>query len=653
MDDLHDIDAAVRSSQTQILTVSAQQTLGSVISVIHASEPRWVVVVHEEDSRPTPYLYAFRPEELESRFDPSTAHQSLREALNLQESDESAVETEGGARVTGRSDGAAAAVRVITVNTDHAPTAVAEPVVSITRGQKGAKGAKGGGGPPQPAADTLDVRLAVHAPSVLSLGSVDVIDIIIGTASDAFTLPDGLAATASPVEPIAAVLTIFGDAIVATGPNVLKLDPPKAGAPSQSSFEIRAVREGTAQAAVIFHQGGSELGNIRHAICVGTGNGFAKRAAGSVSAAPRVPGDDGVLLLQVERTGVARKIRYQYRVHCPRLGLDFAQFESPPLLDDNGSPAASELQFVHRIYASMTNQVLRSPGEIKRFALEIEAFAEDLCTQLFPPDLVRVLWDGRDQIASIRIMSWEPYIPWELVRLAIPGGPKSDDRFLGQYGLVRWLAGRSATRTLPLTNWSYLAATYPNNPANNVTREVEYFTASLPQHGIHPVQVASTYDAFLEALQNPTFDVLHVACHGNVKQEKIEKAELFITDELINGRARYVGVTANVFAKVARFGDRRPLVFLNACEAGRLGGSLTTWGGWPTRLINAGAGAVVGASWPVRDVASNKFATAFYDSLLGGRSLSTAATDARQAAAAVGDATWLAFKVFGDPHAQR
>jgi hypothetical protein len=85
----------------------------------------------------------------------------------------------------------------------------------------------------------------------------------------------------------------------------------------------------------------------------------------------------------------------------------------------------------------------------------------------------------------------------------------------------------------------------------------------------------------------------------------------------------------------------------------RFGASLTTWGGWPARLIGAGAGAVFGASWPVRDVASNKFATSFYDSLLGGNSLSAAATTARQAAAAVGDATWLAFKVFGDPHAQR
>ena len=121
-----------------------------------------------------------------------------------------------------------------------------------------------------------------------------------------------------------------------------------------------------------------------------------------------------------------------------------------------------------------------------------------------------------------------------------------------------------------------------------------------------------------------------------------------ITDELIKGRAQFVAVSANVFGKAANLIQRRPLVFLNACEAGRLGASLTTWGGWPQRLITAGAGAVVAASWPVRDVASNWFATGFYDALIAGKPLSSAATDARKASA-TGDATWMAFKVFGDP----
>jgi CHAT domain-containing protein len=249
-------------------------------------------------------------------------------------------------------------------------------------------------------------------------------------------------------------------------------------------------------------------------------------------------------------------------------------------------------------------------------------------------------------------MSWEPYIPWELVKLALPNEQKTDAHFLSQYGMVRWLAGHGASRKLPLQRWSYYAATYPNNPADNVTNEVAYFTTSLPQRGIQPVQIASTYEAFIEALQNPNFDVLHVACHGDVKEDNIERAELVLTDELVNGRPQLVSISANVVGKVARLSASRPLVFLNACAAGRLGESLTTWGGWPSRLIAAGAGSVVGASWPVRDLAANRFATAFYEALLDTKPLATAASEARSAAAGTGDATWLAFKVFGDPHAR-
>jgi hypothetical protein len=302
---------------------------------------------------------------------------------------------------------------------------------------------------------------------------------------------------------------------------------------------------------------------------------------------------------------------------------------------------------VRRIYGNMTNKVLRSQDEIARFRREVSAFGQDLCVQLFPPELIHILWDGRQKISAVRVMSWEPYLPWELVKLGIRAEQKVDDRFLSEYGMVRWIARRSAARALPLTSWSYYAATYPNNPANDVKNEVAYFTSDLPSRGIQPVRIASTYDAFMQSLEEPTFDVLHVACHGEVQEGNIEKAELLITDELVNGRARYVAVSANLVGMSARFGERRPLVFLNACEAGRLGESLSTWGGWPSRLIRAGAGAVVGASWPVRDVASSKFATAFYDALLAGKTLSLAASEARGAAAAIGDATWLAFTVRG------
>ena len=661
-----DVEARARAAQRQILVLSAGQSLASAVKAIDLAKPAWIVVIREEEWTADPYLYAFRPDEIRNLLASRPAGDTtLRVALDLHETGASGVATDGAEAISPPAGGGApSAHRTITVDAGGTPIGVLEPARGaartgtvdvrprgVRRSSRGAgSGVERGAAPP--AADTIDMRLAAHAPVAMRPGTDDVLDVLIAAAADALELPGAIAARGSATEPISVILSIFGDAIVATGSRVLKMTPPRPGTPSQSAFELHAVHDGTVQAAVMFRQGGTELGSVRHQIRVSAQAGAADRAAGEVTGVPRVAHDEGVLLLQVEPRPAGAEIRYQYRLHCPRLGLDFDTFESPKLLAPDGSAADSELAFVRRIYATMTNQVLRSQDQVRRFALEVEAFAEDLCGQLFPPDLIRVLWDGRDKIDAVRVMSWEPYIPWELVKLAMPQEQKSDDRFLSQYGMVRWLAGRAAARTLPLGAWSYYAATYPNNPSDDVTREVEYFTTRLPQRGIQPVQVAATYDAFVEALQNPGFDVLHVACHGDVKEDNIDKAELVITDELVGGRPKFVSISANVVGKIARFGTRRPLVFLNACEAGRLGESLTAWGGWPSRLITAGAGAVVGASWPVRDVASNAFATTFYDALLDGKSLSAAASGARATAAGIGDATWLSFKVFGDPHAR-
>ena len=669
MANLRDVDSSARAVQQQILVLSAGQSSAGALTAIALANPVWVVIIREEEWNADPYLYAFRPVEIQSLLATQPGGVPLRVALDLHETGASGQDMEDGRTVAAAGGGSGPSTRrAVVVDEARAPIRVLEIARESVRGPvPGAGGPRdvrrhelevndsGSGDAPAapPAGASIDMRLSTQAPAAMRPGADDFLEVVIADASDAVVLPGAVTARGSATEPIAVLLTIAGDAVAVTGPRVLKLTPPRPNAASQGVFELRAVREGTVQAAVIFRQGGSELGSISHRIQVSaTGSGLTTRADGEAAAAPRVAADDGVLLLQVEPRIAGGEIRYQYRVHCPRLGLDFATFESPRLLAPSGSAADSELAFVRRIYENMTNQILRSQAQVARFKLEVEAFAEDLCAQLFPPDLIRVLWDGRGQIDAVRVMSWEPYIPWELVKLAIPQEQKSDDRFLSQYGLVRWLSGRSAARSLSLTNWSYYAATYPNNPADNVTKEVDYFTTRLPQRGIQPVHVASTYDAFIGALQNPGFDVLHVACHGDVKEDSIEKAELVISDEVVNGRTKFVSVSANVVGKVARFGARRPLVFLNACEAGRLGESLTAWGGWPSRIISAGAGAFIGASWPVRDVASNAFATAFYESLLDGKSLSEAASGARTAAAVIGDATWLSFKVFGDPHAR-
>jgi len=112
-------------------------------------------------------------------------------------------------------------------------------------------------------------------------------------------------------------------------------------------------------------------------------------------------------------------------------------------------------------------------------------------------------------------------------------------------------------------------------------------------------------------------------------------------------------IDATTVRSEARLDARHPIVFLNACESGRLGRSLTAWSGWPRTFWDAGAGAFIGTSWPVRDVPARAFCDAFYGSLLNGDTLASAASAGRAAAKAKGDATWLAYKVYGRPAARK
>jgi hypothetical protein len=92
----------------------------------------------------------------------------------------------------------------------------------------------------------------------------------------------------------------------------------------------------------------------------------------------------------------------------------------------------------------------------------------------------------------------------------------------------------------------------------------------------------------------------------------------------------------------------RPFVFLNACQVGRAGQIVGTIGGFAAAFLARGAGAFVAPLWAVGDQPAFDFGEALYRGFFhDGLTLSAASTAARRAAAAAGDATWLAYAVYG------
>jgi CHAT domain-containing protein len=170
-------------------------------------------------------------------------------------------------------------------------------------------------------------------------------------------------------------------------------------------------------------------------------------------------------------------------------------------------------------------------------------------------------------------------------------------------------------------------------------------------HNVTAQAVEPSPAALLDTLHQGAFDVLHLSCHGQASHDDIDQSELIIADRpgAAPNTADPVVVTARTVRSEAELEERGPLVFLNACESGRLAPSLTAWGGWPLTFWERGAGAFVGTSWPVRENPAGAFAQGFYEKLLDGGTLAQAAGAARQRAKALGDSSWLAYKVYGQP----
>ncbi len=95
-----------------------------------------------------------------------------------------------------------------------------------------------------------------------------------------------------------------------------------------------------------------------------------------------------------------------------------------------------------------------------------------------------------------------------------------------------------------------------------------------------------------------------------------------------------------------------PMVVLNACQTGRTGYQLTGVGGFAQSFLQAGAGLFVGALWSVLDDPASTFTNTFYEALYSGQTVTEAAIAARRQAQKEGEATWLAYAVYGHPNAK-
>jgi CHAT domain-containing protein len=145
-------------------------------------------------------------------------------------------------------------------------------------------------------------------------------------------------------------------------------------------------------------------------------------------------------------------------------------------------------------------------------------------------------------------------------------------------------------------------------------------------------------------LREGAFDVIHYAGHAYSDEEQGDLSGL-----LLEGNEVFFA------QKVRRLLEGRPLVFLNACQSGAVGGAkpgaYAQAEGLASAFIYGGAVACIGSLWPIYDVPAAAFATAFYKYVLEGNMIGEAMRLARCDVRRDhrGDATWAAFVLYGNP----
>ena len=402
-------------------------------------------------------------------------------------------------------------------------------------------------------------------------------------------------------------------------------------------FKLRATGIGPARIRVLCFQGGQPLGALTLTPtvtpagqgAVGQRSGEAQPLAPLAVAQPELT----LLILEHEFQGKPA-ITIRLSALDPALGLNLKLFGPIQLRLD-------PLLYFQDFFRDIEGLPLRTAEEqaiaMRRLALKGAALFHDL----LPEDLRVLLWSLRERIRTVQVLSDEPWIPWELLKLQgrEDGRVVEGPHLCQAFAMTRWFPGIARQLDLRLQR---MAVVVPTDSGLPKSADERAYLLSLANAGRQVTPVPATYLEVVDALSQGQYDGWHFTGHGQFAAPDPDRSAI----KLERGQELRA---AEIAGQVSNCGLAHPLVFLNACQTGQEALSLTGVGGWARRFIECGAAAFIGSLWSVYDEAACQFAKAFYSHLLAGESIAQAAKEARAAIRPLKDPTWLAYTVFADP----
>jgi hypothetical protein len=442
------------------------------------------------------------------------------------------------------------------------------------------------------------------------------------------------------------------------GSSRIEMDVPAAGELASFYFDVKGLTVGEGELVVQARQGPVPLVTMRLTPRIVN---MRSRRAGRIrtrteSAALHSQLPPQANELRISETRHGDGFFYTYEIDLPPDGRHPGirrQFKSETIKGDLAN-------YLNDIYALFEEAPIETADERKSFEQNVMAKGLGLYRELIPREMQALLWKERKRIDGIQVLSSEPFIPWEIVFLDEPvgdtrrAGPHPEGRFFAELGLVRWIWDDYPPDRLEVRKDRafYVIPDYPleDDKLSEAQKEAEFLERNFGATRINP-----TSAAVMAKLQEPdTIDLIHFACHGEASSDKIGDACLLMEGRLDGneyvGDYLYASSVSQLGALAAQ--GHRPIVVLNACQIGRNGRTLTSMGGFAEAFIRQGGGVFVGTLWSVGDHPARTFTETFYEALRKKKRIIEAAHSARQSARKAGDATWLAYVVYGAPLAR-
>lgn len=289
----------------------------------------------------------------------------------------------------------------------------------------------------------------------------------------------------------------------------------------------------------------------------------------------------------------------------------------------------------------------------------LRALGVHIADTLLPARVRDAIWERRASISAILIVATEQRVPWEVTVIDDPRS-REPGFFLAEKGLTRWFrhlafpVAASRSNVLPM---AYVRPDYIHR--DHVLPGLRREIAAIEREVGELVRWPSNSRELLAKMRSEAdVGVLHFCGHGGIGAGGSPDGYLVLPDGgKWAGPAPLDLLDSRLVAASLRFArERRPLVFLNACRAGRVQRGLVGAPGYASAFLaprsGQGASVFVGAAWGVDDLAATVFSATFYRVLVGGAPLHVAVARARdEARRRSDDLTWLAYCVYGDPFA--